>query len=123
MSGLLAGFGALELHVSCIRFTRTVVWEAATVQDVARELCLFFGRAPASYRRFSIYWTTQSLAFQFTRGGSADNVRYTDAECDSVSSLAAQMQNYAGAHRLRIAIANKPAKHLLVTRGDVYVSV
>jgi hypothetical protein len=109
VSGLPAGFGALELHVARIRFTCSATLAVPGPQDAARELCLFFGRAPDSYRRFSVYWSSRPLLFQF----EADDTR---AECDSVKELAEAMQDYAGAHDLSVAVAEEPAKHLLVTR-------
>ena len=109
VSGLPAGFDALELHVARIRFTSSATLAVPGPQDAARELCLFFGRAPASYRRYSVFWSMRPLRFQF----EADD---TWAECDSVKELAECMQDYACAHDLSVAVVDEPAKHLLVIR-------
>ena len=112
VSGLPVGFGALELHVSRIRFTRSVTLPQPGPQDAARELCLFFGRAPASYRRFTVYWGPERpLRFHFSWDvrAKAWMDEDTQAECITVTALAQCMQDYAGAHNLSIAVAEEPA--------------
>ena len=99
-----------------IRFTCSVTLPVPGTQDAARELCLFFGRAPPSYRRFRVYWSRRPLQFEFWQQLAAVGPAHTEAECDSVKELAECMQDYAGAHDLSVAVVEEPSKHLLVVR-------
>ena len=117
VSGLPGGFAALEMHVSQIRLAHSMAPAVPTVNDAAQEMCLFFGRAPASYRRFRVFWhPTRPLQFEFAWHVVPQRAGYADATFNSVHALAQCMQDYAGAHNLSIAVAEEPAPHLLIIR-------
>ena len=124
VSKLPAGFGALQVCAQCITIKCSVALLEAGPEDAARELCLFFDRAPASYRRFSVLWMVVKVPLQFRLSwplGIADPggtalARQGRVAFDSVEALAECMQIYAAALRMKVIVSEEPMRHLSVVR-------
>jgi hypothetical protein len=120
---LPAGFSALELHTQCITLNCSVALPEAGPEDAARELCLFFARAPASYRQFSVFWRLD-LPLQFRLSwplGIADPggtalARQGRVAFANIQSLAECMHVHAASHYMSITVAEEPMRHLGVVR-------
>ena len=54
VSELPDGFGELELLAQCSLIKCSASLPDSGPEDAVHELCAFFGRAPASYQRFSV---------------------------------------------------------------------
>ena len=123
VSKLPAGFGSLEMHTQCITINCSVALPEACPEDAARELCLFFARAPASYQRFRLFWRDDvPLQFRLSwplgaldPGGTA-LARQGRVAFASVKSLAECMQLCTSGHHLSVAVSRQPTKHLDVVR-------
>ena len=121
---LPAGFGALELHTQCVTINCSAVLPETDPEDAVRELCLFFSRAPASYRRFSVFWSTDSSPLEVrlssllevAHPGAAALMRQVQVTLASVEALAESMQSYAADNCMSVAVRAEPLRHLAVIR-------
>ena len=119
ISKLPGGFGALELRTQCITINCSVALPEAGPEEAAQELCLFFGRAPASYRRFSVNSrmgdNPLELRLSFPLGvadpGGTALARQGRVTFTSAEDLAQCMQIYAADHRMSVAVVRRPMSY------------
>jgi len=120
VSRLPAGFVALDLHAQCVSMQSCGIVELATPGCVAHQLCMFFARAPASYRRFCLC-CADSPRLRFCVAGvggawdpEAGNCREGRLTFDDVETLATLMQDTAAHFNMRAAVVEEPAKGVVV---------
>ena len=114
------------MHAQCFDINASSRIQLLTLADAARELCLFFAAAPASYRRFSLCWAAGDGPLRARVAGSLVASQPCEPYCSQeplkfhgVDTLVEHMRDCAVRHNMTIALAEQPLYGVAVVRYDV----
>ncbi len=126
VSHLPDGFSAMEMRLDMrtplITVNPQTVMDQTTQAAAAWHLLCFFAMAPASYRRFSVFWT-EDLPLKITVCGKpADEPPGMGIHClefvafDTADALAGHMRARAVQHNMSVTVVEEPTKGIILTR-------
>ena len=122
---LPAGFSALDMHTGSITIQCSNApsrLRLPTPEEAARELCLIFAGAPASYRRFSVHCSTIfALIIHLAAPGGRLQPRQGLSATVYSKVLAEHMRACAGEHGMSIAVLEEPGKPNMFEGMDTVV--